>query len=373
MVNTAQKLGTPKALAQFVQQKIRYVAIEVGVGGYQPHLAEDTFRNQYGDCKDKVTLFRSLMKGINREVYPVLINADRGGLVSEFPSPLYFNHMIAAIPIGENEASGSAVIQHAELGRLLLFDPTDEKTPFGQLPPTLQGTQAVLIRSDRGFLIDTPISDTADNRLLRVGNFKIAADGKLSGDISENYWGSLSVRETNWLMEQTQDQWARNASRRLSRELPGNSIPKFVLTSLNQPDNLQEMYLIEASSFVQPAGDLLLFRPAVFGVPGRLITQEETRLHPYQFSFVQSQRTNFSFQLPEGYVVEAAPAPEELDLPYASYRSEIKLEANNTLRYIAVYDIKKLEVAAADFDELRKFFDLVERASRAVIILKRSQ
>src|SRR5262249_53958890 len=151
----------------------------------------------------------------------------RGGLVREFPSPLYFNHMIAAVPIGENEMSGSAVIRHPELGSLVLFDPTDERTPFGRLPTALQGTQAVVIRGSRGFVIDTPVSNTADNRVLRVGTFKIAIDGKLSGEMSQSYWGSLSVAETNRLLEETRDEWARGASRVLSRELPGNQIRTF--------------------------------------------------------------------------------------------------------------------------------------------------
>src|SRR5262249_26333242 len=162
--------------------------------GYQPHPAQDTFRSQYGDCKDKVTLFRSLMKSLNRDVYPVLINADRGGIIPEFPSPLYFNHMIAAIPVADNEGGGSSVIRHPDLGRVMLFDPTDERTPFGQLPPAIQGTQAVLVRGDRGFLIETPVSSVAENRVLRVGNFKIGVDGALSGDLSENYWGASAAR-----------------------------------------------------------------------------------------------------------------------------------------------------------------------------------
>jgi hypothetical protein len=54
--------------------------------------------------------------------------------------PPSFNHMIAAVPIAVNEMSGSAVLHHPELGSLLLFDPTDERTPFGRLPTDLQGT-----------------------------------------------------------------------------------------------------------------------------------------------------------------------------------------------------------------------------------------
>jgi hypothetical protein len=369
--DTAQKLKTPQAVGEYVQKNIRYVAIEIGIGGYQPHRAEDTFRDKHGDCKDKVTLFRSLMKALNRDVYPVVINADRGGLITEFPSPLYFNHMIAAIPVADKEVSGSAIIRHPDLGSVLLFDPTDEHTPFGQLPSALQGTQAVLVRGDKAFIIDTPVSNVADNRILRVGNFKIAPAGQLSGDMLESYWGELSVRETTWLVGQTRDEWARGASRLLSRELPGNQIRNFSVSGLEKGP-LQEKYLVEADNFAQVSGNLLLFRPFVYSGPGSLPAPEETRTYPYQFTHLRSQRSNFNFQLPDGYIPESVPASQELDLPFADYKVEVTMEGN-TLHYVSVYEIKKLQVQPTDFEELRRFYDLVSRTSNAVIILKRAQ
>lgn len=41
-----------RALAEFVQNEIRYVSIQIGIGGLQPHAAPDVFANRYGDCKD---------------------------------------------------------------------------------------------------------------------------------------------------------------------------------------------------------------------------------------------------------------------------------------------------------------------------------
>jgi hypothetical protein len=40
---------TLKTLFEFVRDRIRYVAIEVGTGGYQPHPAASVLRNRYGD------------------------------------------------------------------------------------------------------------------------------------------------------------------------------------------------------------------------------------------------------------------------------------------------------------------------------------
>ena len=53
----------------FVQQKIRYVAVSIGIGSYQPHFAEDVFQNRYGDCKDMSTLIVALARAAGIPAY----------------------------------------------------------------------------------------------------------------------------------------------------------------------------------------------------------------------------------------------------------------------------------------------------------------
>src|SRR5258705_1780583 len=72
-VELTAQLPTPlarmQALASFVQKDIRYVAIELGIGGMQPHPATEVFANRFGDCKDKVTLLGAMLKEIGIESY----------------------------------------------------------------------------------------------------------------------------------------------------------------------------------------------------------------------------------------------------------------------------------------------------------------
>ncbi|HEV7550625.1 MAG TPA: DUF3857 domain-containing transglutaminase family protein, partial [Candidatus Angelobacter sp.] len=124
--STLSPIAKMQALAGFTQNDIRYVAIELGIGGQQPHPAVDVFTNRYGDCKDKATLLSSMLKEIGVDSYYVVINADRGSITAGTPPNLGFNHVILAIqlPAGVNDPSLIAVIQHPKLGRLLFFDPT---------------------------------------------------------------------------------------------------------------------------------------------------------------------------------------------------------------------------------------------------------
>src|SRR5579863_350775 len=57
-------VGKMKVIANFLQHDIRYVAIELGIGGFQPHAASDIFAHRYGDCKDKATLMRTMLSEI---------------------------------------------------------------------------------------------------------------------------------------------------------------------------------------------------------------------------------------------------------------------------------------------------------------------
>ena len=75
-----------QASGGFVQQDIRYVGIELGIGGLQPHPAPDVFTHRYGDCKDKATLMRSMLHEIGVDSCYVVINATRGAVTPEIPA-----------------------------------------------------------------------------------------------------------------------------------------------------------------------------------------------------------------------------------------------------------------------------------------------
>jgi transglutaminase-like putative cysteine protease len=67
-----------KAIHKYVSQDVRYVAISLGMGGYQPRSAADVVATGYGDCKDKATLFITLAKRLGVTAYPVLLSAGGG-------------------------------------------------------------------------------------------------------------------------------------------------------------------------------------------------------------------------------------------------------------------------------------------------------
>ena len=118
-----------RALYEYVAKNFRYVSLSLGQGRYQPHPAADILVNQYGDCKDKHTLLAAMLASTGLRAYPVLMNSSRK-LDADMPSPGQFDHVITAIPLG-NET--------------LWADTTAEVAPAGLLAPPLRNKKALMI------------------------------------------------------------------------------------------------------------------------------------------------------------------------------------------------------------------------------------
>jgi len=85
---------------QMVQNRIRYVGIEVGQNSHLPHHPDETLALGYGDCKDKALLLVSLLEALNIRAVPALVHSDMGqSLLNLSPSPKAFNHVIVKISL----------------------------------------------------------------------------------------------------------------------------------------------------------------------------------------------------------------------------------------------------------------------------------
>jgi hypothetical protein len=102
-------------ILRFVQNDIRYLGFETGINSHKPHRAQLTFYNRYGDCKDKVYLFCTMLRAVGIESYPVLVNTDFRSTIKEYlPSPLDFDHVIATAFVNGKQYFLDPVLQHQQ-------------------------------------------------------------------------------------------------------------------------------------------------------------------------------------------------------------------------------------------------------------------
>jgi TonB family protein len=86
------------AALELTQSKIRYLGIETGVNSHKPSPAPETWQRRYGDCKDKVVLFVTLLNELGFNAYPALVNTEKKKSIADLlPSASAFNHVIAKV------------------------------------------------------------------------------------------------------------------------------------------------------------------------------------------------------------------------------------------------------------------------------------
>lgn len=363
-----------RTLAAFVQQQVRYVAIEIGIGAYQPHPAQAVFTNRYGDCKDKATLLSTMLREAGIDSYYVLIHSRRGVVAPAFPSMLRFNHAILAIrlPQGVPRSKLHAVLDHPILGPLLFFDPTDRMTPLGYLPSNEQANYGLVVTEDGGDLVKLPLLPPATNRLLRSARLTLSSSGILSGEVEEVRWGAPAVESRIRLLGTPPAQRAK-----VLEEFLGGFVTDFRLTGANAEnlenfdENLVLRYRFVAENYGKMAGNLLLVRPRVLGQKSSDLLEKKERKQPVEFPEVSLHTDTFEISLPPGYDVEELPPPVQADYPFGEYRSSVE-KVGNVLRYSRTFQIKDLRVPHDRLGELKKFYRQIAEDERSSAILRRA-
>ena len=363
-----------RALAKFVQHDIRYVAIELGIGGFQPHPASDVFSHKYGDCKDKATLLSSMLHELGVDSYYVVINDERGAVTPDMPAHSGFNHVILAIklPAGVSNSFSPAIRHDAKLGDLLFFDPTNELTPFGQIGGYLQENYGLLVTPNGGELVELPKLPSTSNTIRRSGTLSLDASGNLTGTVNETRLGDRAWQERWHLLHVTNNaDKIKPIENLLSGSLSNFRITKALITNLQQTDQpFGFTYSFQAMNYAKNAGDLLLVRPRVLGVKADAIMETtEPRQFPIEFEGPVQDTDNFEITLPPGYVVDDLPPPVDADFGFASYHSKTEAKGN-VIGYTRTFEIKELNVPVSKADDVKKFYRIIAGDERNTAVLK---
>lgn len=368
-------LAKMQALATFVQHDIRYVAIELGIGGLQPHPARDIYSHRYGDCKDKATLLSAMLKEIGVDSYFFDINTRRGGVGSQSPARLgWFNHEILAIRLPDDlkDPSLVAILTPPKLGRILIFDPTDDMTPFGQLSGSLQSSYGLLVTADGGELLQLPQLSPETSGLHRSAKLALSPNGTLSGEVQEMRFGDSGAYQRYVLRTTTQDKdRIKPIETALAHSLASFQITKASIGNLHAQDQpFVYNYSFTADRYAKPAGNLLIVRPRVLGQKSSdILERKEPRKYPVEFDGPQKDIDVYEITLPAGYEVDDLPPPADADYSFASYHSKTEVQGN-VLRYKRTYEIKELSVPTSKLNDLKALYRIIASDERNTAVLK---
>lgn len=351
------------AAARFVQQDIRYVAVELGEGGWTPRRANETLKNRFGDCKDKATLLRSLLRAAGIPSAAVLASAG-SPVFPELTSPYQFNHLIIAIPdsaLGPGHPTG-----HAVADGWFFFDPTDWTVPTGFIPPVLEGSRVFVAEAGNTKLVTLPRTGADVNRLVIGGNGSLALDGLVSASVRMLFQGEDACNLRGML---------RSAQDANALWLPyvRDAMPDAALNGVivaDSVDSLAVTFSITGRGLLSNAGVENMFRPNFLQArtPDRLTAR--TRSNPLWLgpaSFCQI-RIHWSY---DGYLAGPDTLIRQSRTARGNSFSVQLVSREDELEFLLGITYSDDIIPASEYGSVRTYLSDLERAIATSVQLRR--
>ncbi len=206
---------------RFVQEAVRYLGIESGVGSHQPTAPSEVLRRRFGDCKDKALLLVTLLRGAGVDAAPALVSTDYRKTVADLlPSPDDFDHAIVQVRLDGKE-------------HWLDVTRSQQRGPLDQIYVTNFGQALVLRPETTALMAYSPPNDSLPRRLI-VDKYRIPPPGDAGElDVVSEYHGLAAERVRSLFQEKSREQVQKDYLQYYGRRFPSIE-PRQTLT-------LQEM------------------------------------------------------------------------------------------------------------------------------------
>jgi transglutaminase-like putative cysteine protease len=180
-------------LYKYLQDNMRYVSVQIGIGGWQTYPASYVEENKYGDCKALSNFMKGMLKVVDIPSNLVLVDAGEDNFeFNEVFTESSFNHMILYVP-----------------GEDIWLECTSSELPAGYLSGFTHNRKALLVAPSGGKLVLTPTYNYTVNTSKTVTEIQLDADGnahvnqekKLSGIMQDDFRGMASISKKEKLKD----------------------------------------------------------------------------------------------------------------------------------------------------------------------------
>ena len=370
--NSKTDLERIRAIGNYVQH-LKYISIDLGVGhggGIRPHAAAEVLAKSYGDCKDKANLMRSMLKSIGITAYPVAIySGDRNYVREEWASPGQFNHCIIAIKVSD-ATQAATILSHPKLGRLLIFDATDEDTLVGDLPDDEQGSFALIVAKDDGGLVRMPVIAPEANQMQRTTEMTILPNGFMRAKVAEKSTGQSAVEERRMFRHLSRPEYNKRIESWITHGAGGANLSRAEPTDDEASGRFQLELEFTAPAYAQVMQDrLMVFKPAAVSRLDSLFLTAATREQPVvlePYAFDETVRVN----MPAGFAVDELPDPIKLDTAFGSYATTYETK-DGQLLFTRKLTLRPATIPVAQYETVRSFFQKIRAAEQSPVVLAR--
>ena len=345
-----------KFLYKYMQQSMRYVSIQLGIGGLKPFPATFVDQKKYGDCKALSNYMCALLKAVGIKSYYAKINAGANQEPADYSFPYdYSNHIILCVPL-KNDTTW--------------LECTSSTQTFGKLGSFTENRNALIITDDGGKLVSTPKSKADDNQLNSEADLILDADGGAKAQVKISSTGDIRGIFVDALPALNADKQKEALLRNFDIKQPA----AFDFKPGNDVNGVKEVNLnLEYDKFCDiKAGDKLFYHPWVLNMWDVSVPILEKRKTDYYFEYPFQGSCITKIILPPGFEVETLPVNQSLKFTYGSYDIKYtydaaKSQVTSTAKFILTNQV----IPAAKYTEMQQYLDAVNKAQNKKLVIRR--
>jgi transglutaminase-like putative cysteine protease len=355
--NEKDPIEIAKIVYRYVQERTRYVSIQVGIGGWKPMLAKDVDKLGYGDCKALTNYTRSLLKVVGVPSYYTVVYAgqeETKDLQNDFAS-VQGNHVILTLPVDKN---------------LIWLECTSQIKPFGFQGDFTDDRDVLVIKPEGGEIIRTKTYTEVDNWQISKGTYQITDTGNFVGKLKIISKGLRYDNEFGKERLSREDQ-----IKRYKDEFDNiNNLKINKINFINNPKTIEftEDLEFEAEGYAQNSGGKLLFAVNAFDQSSYIPKKYRTREFPFQMERGYTNEEEIEITIPEGFVVEAKPNGVEQETEFGYYKIEFNTVNPKTISCKRKLIIKKGFYDKSKYENYRKFREAIAKADNSKIVITKA-
>ena len=354
VANIESRTEKAKAIYKYMQDKTRYISVQIGIGGWQPSPAMEVDKLGYGDCKGLTNYTMALLDSQGIESYYTIVDAGPNGrdLDEEFVA-LQGNHVILTVPLeGEN----------------IFLECTNQQVPFNYLGSHTDDRKVLMVTPEGGVMTKTHKYSEEDNFTSLNATAVFGGNFELSGSVVEVSGGIpyvdkfyLENERTDNLGYYYKELWSHLNDLKLSNIEFNNNKDEVAFT---------EKLDFNVVGYVSKAGDRVLLNPNIFTRSGFVPEFNENRSLPLEIRRGYSEKDEIEITLPESYQIESVFDSIEIENEFGNYRASVEKLDEFKVLYKRELVINSGRYPKEKFNDYATFRRDILKKDRSKIVLK---
>jgi hypothetical protein len=346
------KRSKVKKVYKYMQDRTRYVGVQVEIGGWQPIPADYVDKKGYGDCKGLVNYTKALLQSVGIESCFTLIKAGKNPapVIAGFPS-YQFNHSILCVPDGHDT---------------IWLECTSQRNAFGYLGSFTENRDALVVNDKGGTLVKTIFYSADENKSARNVSIIIDEAGDANAKVFTENKAIQSEDIEDLVFESPADQRKEFLKRVGYSDCIINSL------KLNLNGDLMPVGTVEADLFIpayaSKSGNRV-FVPIV--MPDRVIPipkNSTTRVNPVVVRSAFTDTDSVIITIPAGLNTEFIPGKQNIESKFGKYTLTVEI-IDNQIHCYRSFILYADRYKAKDYPDFVAFLKKAAKFDQTKVVL----